>query len=89
MERVHFLQTDGDNIRYGLTAIKSLGRPVIEAIIRERNAEWTISEISEDFVERLSGKEINKRTVENLIKAGALDCFDGNTKTADDRLCAV
>ena len=65
---------DHGNIRYGLTAIKSLGRPVIEAIIRERNANGLYKDFK-DLVERLSSKEINKRTVENLIKSGALDCF--------------
>ena len=42
-----------------------------------------------DLVERLSSKEINKRTVENLIKSGALDCFHCNKKAADDRLRPV
>ena len=65
---------DHGNIRYGLTAIKSLGRPVIEAIIRERNLNGPYRDFK-DLVERLSSKEINKRTVENLIKSGALDCF--------------
>ena len=65
---------DGGNIRYGLTAIKSLGKPVIEAIIKERKANGLYRDFK-DLVERLSSKEINKRTVENLIKSGALDCF--------------
>ena len=60
------------NIRYALSAIKSLGRPVIEAIVRERKQGGPFTSLK-DFMERLSGKEINKRTVESFIKAGALD----------------
>lgn len=65
---------DHGNIRYGLTAIKSLGKPVIEAIIKERTEHGSYRDFK-DLVERLSSKEVNKRTVENLIKAGAMDCF--------------
>lgn len=65
---------DHGNIRYGMTAIKSLGKPVIDAIIRERKDNGKYKDFK-DLVERLSSKEINKRTVENLIKSGALDSF--------------
>lgn len=59
-------------VRFGLSAIKSLGRPTIEAIISER----AVKEFStmQDFVTRLIS-QINKRTVENLIKSGAFDTF--------------
>lgn len=70
---------DHGNIRYGLTAIKSLGKPVIEAMIKERREHGNYRDFK-DLVERLSSKEINKRTVENLIKAGALDCFGATRK---------
>ena len=63
---------DGKNIRYGLSAIKSIGRPVIEAIVKEREARGRYKTLR-DFIERLSGKEVNKRTIENFIKSGALD----------------
>ncbi|MDD4371528.1 MAG: DNA polymerase III subunit alpha [Anaerostipes sp.] len=63
---------DNGNIRYGLSAIKSLGKPVIEAIIKERNLNGPYKSLS-DLVERLSSKEMNKRTVESMIKSGALD----------------
>ncbi len=62
------------SIRYGLLAIKSLGRPVIEAMISERDANGPYTGIK-DFVTRLTGKEVNKRTLENLIKSGAMDSF--------------
>ena len=70
---------DGGNIRYGLAAIKSVGRPVIEAIIAEREKNGTFKNLK-DFIERLSGKEVNKRTIENFIKAGALDSLNGTRK---------
>ncbi len=61
-------------IRYGLSAIKSLGRPVIDSIIRERNENGRYTDIK-NFVTRLSGREVNKRTVESFIKSGAFDGF--------------
>ena len=72
--------TVGDNkIRYGLSSIKSLGRPVIEAIVKEREDNGPYSDIR-DFVTRLSGKEVNKRTLESLIKSGAFDGFGLNRR---------
>ncbi|NLK28581.1 MAG: DNA polymerase III subunit alpha [Clostridiales bacterium] len=57
-------------IRYALSAIKGLGRPVIEAIVTEREANGPFLSLK-DFATRLSGKEVNKRTIESFIKAGA------------------
>lgn len=62
----------GDSIRYGLNAIKSLGKNVIDAMIEERETHGKYKNLK-NFMERLTSKEINKRTIENLIKAGALD----------------
>lgn len=70
---------DGKNIRYGLAAIKSVGRPVIEAIVAEREQNGPFKHLK-DFIERLSGKEVNKRTIESFIKAGALDSLQGTRK---------
>jgi len=70
---------DNGNIRYGLTAIKSIGRPVIEAIIQERNERGEFKTLK-DFVERMSGKEVNKRTIESFIKSGAFDGLGGTRK---------
>lgn len=70
---------DGSNIRYGLAAIKSIGRSVIEDILAERSMRGEFKNLR-DFVERTSGKEINKRTIENFIKSGAFDCFAGTRK---------
>ena len=61
-------------IRYGMSAIKSLGKPVIEAIVKEREANGRYRSLA-DLAERLTSKEVNKRTMENLIKSGALDEF--------------
>jgi len=60
----------GNQIRYGLSAIKGVGKPVIEALVAEREENGKYTGLK-DFVERLSGKEVNKRTVESFIKAGA------------------
>ena len=71
---------DGGDIRYGLAAIKSIGRPVIKAIVEDRE-ELGVFQNLEDFITRLSAKNIlNKRTIENLIKAGALDTLGGTRK---------
>jgi len=69
----------GNSILYGLSAIKSVGRPVIEAIVNEREQNGPFKHLK-DFIERLSGKEVNKRTIESFIKAGALDCLGGTRK---------
>ncbi len=65
------------SIRYGLSAIKSIGRPVVECIVAERKLGGAFKSLT-DFIERMSGKEVNKKTLENLIKAGALDSLGGN-----------
>lgn len=70
---------DGRSIRYGLSAIKSIGRPVIDAIVAEREVRGPFQSLK-DFAERLSGKEINKRTIESFIKSGALDSLGGTRK---------
>ena len=64
-------------IRFGLSAIKSLGRPTIEALLRERDANGTYKSM-QDFIERMYS-DLNKRTVENLIKSGTFDTF-GNKR---------
>ena len=70
---------DGGNIRYGLAAIKSIGRPVIESIIKEREIGGRYTTLK-NFIERLSSKEVNKRTIENFIKSGAFDSLAGTRK---------
>ena len=70
---------DNGNIRYGLAAIKSIGKPVIQAILTEREARGEFKNMK-DFIERLSGKEVNKRTIESFIKSGAFDSLGGTRK---------
>ncbi|MBD5521293.1 MAG: DNA polymerase III subunit alpha [Lachnospiraceae bacterium] len=69
----------GDSIRYALTAIKSIGRPVIEALVDERNQRGLYTNIK-DFITRMSDRDINKRAIENFIKAGAMDSLGGTRK---------
>lgn len=64
----------GNSIRYGMYAIKSVGETVVDAVIRERDENGPYKDIK-DFIERMSGKEANKRTIENFIMAGAFDGF--------------
>ena len=73
---VYGFSVDNGSIRYALSAIKSIGRPVIEGIVREREEHGEYTSLK-TFIER-NIDQINKRVVENLIKAGALDCLEGN-----------
>ena len=69
------------SIRYALTAIKSVGRPVIEAIVEERRLRGPFTTLK-DFISRMADKDkdVNKRAVENFIKAGAFDSLGGTRK---------
>ena len=69
----------GDSIRYGLSAIKSVGRSVVDAIVKEREAGGFFLSL-EDFVDRMSNKEVNRRTLESFIKSGALDTLPGSRR---------
>ncbi len=70
---------DDGRIRYGLASIKGLGRAVVEIITAEREAHGPFTSLK-DLIDRLSSKEINKRTMENFILSGALDSLPGNRK---------
>ena len=69
----------GSSIRYALTAIKSVGRPVITAVVEERKERGPFLNL-QDFVNRITDKDVNKRAVESFIKAGALDGLGGTRK---------
>lgn len=69
----------GSSIRYALTAIKSVGRPVITAVVEERKECGPFLNL-QDFVNRITDKDVNKRAVESFIKAGALDGLGGTRK---------
>lgn len=69
----------GKSIRYALTAIKSVGRPVIEAVVKERKERGPYKNLK-DFITRVSDKDVNKKAIENFIKAGAFDSLPGTRK---------
>lgn len=69
----------GKSIRYALTAIKSVGRPVIEAVVEERKIRGPYTNLK-DFITRMADKEVNKKAIENFIKAGAFDSLPGTRK---------
>lgn len=69
----------GNAIRYALTAIKNIGRPVIDAIVAEREAHGIYVSLK-DFMERTSEYDVNKRALEHFIKAGAFDSFGATRK---------
>ena len=66
-------------IRYALTAIKNVGRPIINAIVEERGAHGNYQSLK-DFIERTQESDVNKRAIENFIKAGAFDSFGATRK---------
>ena len=74
----YFSVSDG-GIRYGLSALKSVGETVIEAVVAERVIHGPYKNLK-DFVSRLSGKEVNKRTLESFIRSGAFDCFPSSRR---------
>ncbi|MDD6268369.1 MAG: DNA polymerase III subunit alpha [Clostridium sp.] len=73
-----FSVKDG-RIVYGLSAIKNIGRNVIDLVVNERETNGPYKSL-QDFLERMPGKEVNKRAIENLILAGAFDAMEGNRR---------
>ena len=65
---------EGDAIRFGLGAVRNVGRGLIRTMVRKRTEGGPFKSL-EDFVERMGEGELNKRAVENFIKCGAMDCF--------------
>ena len=70
---------DGDNIRFGMAAIKGVGAPVVEAIIKEREENGNYKSIF-DFCKRLDTKYVNKKSLEGLIKSGAFSNLEKSRK---------
>lgn len=66
-------------VRYALSAIKGLGKPIIDAIVAERTLNGDFASLK-DFIKRMSQKGVNKRAIENFIKAGAFDSLPGTRK---------
>ncbi len=80
--------TEGNCIRFALAAIKGLGKPLIEAVTAERKENGPYTTLK-DFVERLSGTGVNKRSLESFIKSGAFDCLKGNRRQLMQSYAAV
>ncbi|MBR4224667.1 MAG: DNA polymerase III subunit alpha, partial [Oscillospiraceae bacterium] len=70
---------DQGGIRYGMSAIRSVGDTVVDEILRERELNGPFKDLT-DFIGRLSNKEANKRTIESFIFAGAFDSFGLNRR---------
>ena len=70
---------EGQNIRFGMAAVKNIGRGLIRSVVAKRTEGGPFKSL-EDFLTRMGEGELNKRAVENLIKCGAMDCF-GNHRS--------
>ena len=70
---------EGDSIRFGLGAVKNVGRGLIRAMVAKREEGGKFKSL-EDFIQRMGDTDLNKRAVENFIKCGAMDCF-GNHRS--------
>ena len=70
---------DGESIRYGMDAIKGIGRPVVSRIVAERESGGDFKSLF-DFVDRTSQCDVNRKAIENMIRAGALDSLPGNRR---------
>ena len=69
----------GNSIRYGLTAIKNVGKNIIDGIVEEREKHGKYTDL-EDFITRTANIGVNKRAIENFIKAGAFDSLNATRK---------
>ena len=73
---------DSDSIRFGLNAVKSVGRNLIDSVVKERKNRPYRSLY--DFCKRLHGNELNRRALENLIKAGSFDALEPSRRAKID-----
>ncbi len=71
----HF-SVKGNSIRFGLAAIKNVGKSIVSNMVKERDANGPFTSLT-DYCMRMDGKDLNKRVIENLIKAGAFDSLGG------------
>ena len=76
---------DGNNIRFGMAAIKGVGAPVVEAIIKEREENGDFKNIF-DFCKRVDAKFVNKKSLEGLIKSGAFANIEKSRKQLFENL---
>ncbi len=78
-ESVGGFSVSGGAIRYGLSAVKGAGRPAIDGIVKERKANGPFKDL-QDFIDRTLNTDVNRRIIENFIKAGAFDSFPTNRR---------
>lgn len=69
----------GGKIRYALAAIRNVGDAAMESLVAEREANGPFKDLT-DFASRIDSRAVNKRLLENLVRAGALDCLATNRK---------
>ena len=69
-----YFTVSGEDLRFGLAAVKNVGRALTENIVKERTENGLFKGF-EDFCRRMATYDLNKRTLENLIRCGAFDCF--------------
>ncbi len=74
-----FTVVDDKKIRFGLTAVKNVGHNVVTQIVAARKKEGPFKSIS-DLVSRVQDKDLNKKSLESLVKCGALDCLEERNK---------
>jgi DNA polymerase-3 subunit alpha len=70
----NFTKTGNQTVRFGLNAIKNVGHNIVKAIVEERKKNGSYQSIA-DFIERVESRDLNKKSLESLIKCGALDQF--------------
>ncbi|MBR5502621.1 MAG: DNA polymerase III subunit alpha, partial [Oscillospiraceae bacterium] len=84
----HAFTVEDGKIRFGMLAVKNVGRGLIEAIVRERKSGGRFDSFV-GFCSRLQGGELNRRALENLIRSGACDCFGHSRKSMIQAIEAV
>lgn len=81
--------SDGtDGVRYALAAIKNVGDGAMRLLVDQRVESGPFKDIA-DFAERVDAKAVNKRLMENLVRAGAFDCLDGNRRKVFEGIEAI
>ncbi len=72
-------RVEGEAVRYALAAVKNVGEGAMRALVGERRENGRFADLA-DFAERVDARNINKRQLENLIRAGAFDALDSNRR---------
>jgi len=86
--RYEFTACDEDSIRYGLGAVRGVGRGAVEALLTEREAHGVYQSL-EGLCRRLDLQKVNRRVLEALLRSGSLDGLDANRATLMDHLASA